>query len=50
MFWLMIKLWPYLALAFLIGVAVSWVTCYYEEEEQQGQEVDRFGRRSLFGD
>ena len=34
MYYLMIKLWPYLALAFLIGVAVSWITCYWEEEHE----------------
>ncbi len=32
MMYLVVKLWPYLALAFLIGVAISWITCRWEEE------------------
>ena len=32
MIYLMIKLWPYMALAFLIGFAISWVTCRWRED------------------
>ena len=32
MMYLAIKLWPYLALAFLIGIAISWITCNWQDE------------------
>ncbi len=32
MIYLMMKLWPYLALAFLIGMAISWITCRWQDE------------------
>jgi len=34
MYYLVIMLWPYLALAFLIGIAVSWITCSWQEDEE----------------
>ena len=33
MMYLVVELWPYLALAFLIGVAISWITCRWQEED-----------------
>ncbi|MCF6200261.1 MAG: hypothetical protein L3J67_12900 [Hyphomicrobiaceae bacterium] len=33
MYYLVMQLWPYLALAFLIGIAVSWITCSWREDE-----------------
>jgi hypothetical protein len=33
MMYLVMKLWPYLALAFLIGLAISWITCHWREED-----------------
>lgn len=29
--YLVMKLWPYVALAFLIGLAISWTTCRWED-------------------
>jgi hypothetical protein len=33
MMYLVMKLWPYLALAFLIGLAISWITCHWQDEQ-----------------
>ncbi len=32
MMYLAIKLWPYVALAFLTGFAIAWITCRWDEE------------------
>jgi uncharacterized membrane-anchored protein YhcB (DUF1043 family) len=32
MTYLVVKLWPYMLLALLIGVAVSWITCRWQED------------------
>ena len=34
LYYLVLQLWPYLALAFLIGIAVSWITCSWQEEDE----------------
>lgn len=34
MTYLVIKLWPYLVLAFLIGIAISWITCRWQDDDQ----------------
>ena len=47
MYWLLLELWPWMALAFLIGVAVSWVTCHWEDEEKAEAE---FGHSGLYRD
>jgi len=33
MMYLIMKLWPYMALAFLIGIAISWITCRWRPED-----------------
>jgi len=33
MYYLVMQLWPYLALAFLIGIAVSWITCAWQDDK-----------------
>ena len=35
MTYLVMKLWPYLALAFVIGIAVSWITCRWQDDQDR---------------
>ena len=43
MYYLFLELWPWMALAFLIGVAVAWVTCHWEEDDRADMKLQQSG-------